>query len=191
MDWEVFVRIIAGSCRGRTILAPKGLDTRPTLDRVKESLFGIIQFQLYGKRVLDLFAGSGSLGLEALSRGASYAVFNDNSREAVKIIKANVEKLGFADKSAVLSLDYKQAVRSAAACGKGFDIVFLDPPYRAGVMEGALNELCIKGVLNSGAMVVAEHDAHIPPVDTGTLELYDRRIYRDTALSFFRREGEV
>jgi 16S rRNA (guanine966-N2)-methyltransferase len=191
LDWEVFVRIIAGSCRGRTILAPKGLDTRPTLDRVKESLFGIIQFQLYGKRVLDLFAGSGSLGLEALSRGASYAVFNDNSREAVKIIKANVEKLGFADKSAVLSLDYKQAVRSAAACGKGFDIVFLDPPYRAGVMEGALNELCIKGVLNSGAMVVAEHDAHIPPVDTGTLELYDRRIYRDTALSFFRREGEV
>lgn len=185
------MRIIAGSCRGRTILAPNGLDTRPTLDRVKESLFGIIQFQLYGKRVLDLFAGSGSLGLEALSRGASYAVFNDNSREAVKIIKANVEKLGFADKSAVLPLDYKQAVRSAAACGKGFDIVFLDPPYRAGVMEGALKELCIKGVLNSGAMVVAEHDAHIPPVDTGTLELYDRRIYRDTALSFFRREGEV
>lgn len=185
------MRIIAGSCRGRTILAPKGLDTRPTLDRVKESLFGIIQFQLYGKRVLDMFAGSGSLGLEALSRGASYAVFNDNSHEAVKIIKANVEKLGFADKSAVLSLDYKQAVRSAAVCGKGFDIVFLDPPYRAGVMEGALNELCIKGVLNSGAMVVAEHDAHIPPVDTGTLELYDRRIYRDTALSFFRREGEV
>ena len=185
------MRIIAGFCRGRTILAPKGLDTRPTLDRVKESLFGIIQFQLYGKRVLDLFAGSGSLGLEALSRGASYAVFNDNSREAVKIIKANVEKLGFSDKSAVLSLDYKQAVRSAAVCGKGFDIVFLDPPYGAGVMEGALNELCIKGVLNSGAMVVAEHDAHIPPVDTGTLELYDRRIYRDTALSFFRREGEV
>ena len=176
------MRIIAGSCKGRPILAPKGMDTRPTLDRVKESLFGIIQFQLYGKTVLDLFAGSGNLGLEALSRGASFAAFNDMSRDAVKVIRANIEKLGFEQKSVVMNVDFAQARR--------FDIVFLDPPYRAGLMEKALKELSTAGILNEGAMVIAEHDAHIAPVDTGALVLYDRRIYRDTALSFYRLEGE-
>ena len=174
------MRIIAGSCKGRPILAPKGMDTRPTLDRVKESLFGIIQFQLYGKTVLDLFAGSGNLGLEALSRGASFA--------AVKVIRANIEKLGFEQKSVVMNVDFAQAIRSLSA--RRFDIVFLDPPYRAGLMEKALNELSTAGILNEGAMVIAEHDAHIAPVDTGALVLYDRRIYRDTALSFYRLEGE-
>ena len=162
------MRIIAGSCKGRPILAPKGMDTRPTLDRVKESLFGIIQFQIYGKTVLDLFAGSGNLGLEALSRGASFAAFNDMSRDAVKVIRANIEKLGFEQKSVVMNVDFAQAIRSLSA--RRFDIVFLDPPYRAGLME--------------------KHDAHIAPVDTGALVLYDRRIYRDTALSFYRLEGE-
>ena len=132
------MRIIAGSCKGRPILAPKGMDTRPTLDRVKESLFGIIQFQLYGKTVLDLFAGSGNLGLEALSRGASFAAFNDMSRDAVKVIRANIEKLGFEQKSVVMNVDFAQAIRSLSA--RRFDIVFLDPPYRAGLMEKALKE---------------------------------------------------
>ncbi|MCI6669951.1 MAG: 16S rRNA (guanine(966)-N(2))-methyltransferase RsmD [Christensenellaceae bacterium] len=182
------MRIIAGSCKGRPILAPKGMDTRPTLDRVKESLFGIIQFQLYGKTVLDLFAGSGNLGLEALSRGASFAAFNDMSRDAVKVIRANIEKLGFEQKSVVMNVDFAQAIRSLSA--RRFDIVFLDPPYRAGLMEKALRELSSAGILNEGAMVIAEHDAHIAPVDTGALVLYDRRIYRDTALSFYRLEGE-
>lgn len=182
------MRIIAGSCKGRSILAPKGMDTRPTLDRVKESLFGIIQFQIYGKTVLDLFAGSGNLGLEALSRGASFAMFNDMSREAVKVIRTNIEKLGFEEKTAVVSMDYAQAIRMVAS--RRFDIVFLDPPYRAGLMEGALCALSDSTVLSENAIVIAEHDAHIPPEKSGKLELYDRRIYRDTALSFFRR-GEV
>ena len=165
------MRIIAGSCKGRPILAPKGMDTRPTLDRVKESLFGIIQFQLYGKTVLDLFAGSGNLGLDA-----------------VKVVRANIEKLGFEQRSVVMNVGFAQAIRSLSA--RRFDIVFLDPPYRAGLMEKALRELSSAGILNEGAMVIAEHDAHIAPVDTGALVLYDRRIYRDTALSFYRLEGE-
>ena len=146
------MRIIAGSCKGRPILAPKGMDTRPTLDRVKESLFGIIQFQIYGKTVLDLFAGSGNLGLEALSRGASFAAFNDMSRDAVKVIRANIEKLGFEQKSVVMNVDFAQAIRSLSA--RRFDIVFLDPPYRAGLMEKALKELSTAGILNDGAMVL-------------------------------------
>lgn len=182
------MRIIAGSCKGRPILAPKGTDTRPTLDRVKESLFGIIQFQLYGKAVLDLFAGSGNLGLEALSRGASFAAFNDMSRDAVRVIRANIEKLGFGQKSVVMNMDFERAVRSLAS--SRFDIVFLDPPYRAGLMEKALKAIGTSGILNSGAIIIAEHDAHIVPEDTGGLVLYDRRIYRDAALSFYRMGGE-
>lgn len=181
------MRIIAGNCKGRNIAAPKGLDTRPTLDRVKESLFGIIQFQLYGKAVLDLFAGSGNLGLEALSRGASFAAFNDSSREAVKIIRANVEKLGFNDKALILNADYLQAISSLSA--RRFDIVFLDPPYRAGLCEKALCTLAASGILNADAMIIAESDAHILPQQSGPLELYDRRIYRDTALSFYKMGG--
>lgn len=89
------MRIIAGTKRGQPIAAPKGRDTRPTLDRVKESLFGIIQFEIAGKTVLDLFAGSGNLGLEALSRGAEHAVFNDAARESAAVVRTNVERLGF------------------------------------------------------------------------------------------------
>ena len=95
------MRIIAGDKRGCAISAPKGLDTRPTLDRVKESLFGILQFDIYGKRVLDLFAGSGALGLEAVSRGAKSAVFCDSARESIDIVNANIKKLGYGNKCRV------------------------------------------------------------------------------------------
>ena len=122
------MRIIAGTKRGQAITAPKGRKTRPTLDRVRESLFGIIQFEVAGKTVLDLFAGSGSLGLEALSRGAEYAVFNDAARESVAIVRANVEKLGFTRQAAVYSLDYRAAIQAAARAGFRFGLVFLDPP---------------------------------------------------------------
>lgn len=110
------------------------------------------------------------------------------SRDAVKVIRANIEKLGFEQKSVVMNVDFAQAIRSLSA--RRFDIVFLDPPYRAGLMEKALKELSTAGILNDGAMVIAEHDAHIAPEDTGALTLYDRRIYRDTALSFYRLRGE-
>ena len=152
-------------------------------------IIGAVGNDIYGKTVLDLFAGSGNLGLEALSRGASFAAFNDMSRDAVKVIRANIEKLGFEQKSVVMNVDFAQAIRSLSA--RRFDIVFLDPPYRSGLMEKALRELSSAGILNDGAMVIAEHDAHIAPVDTGALVLYDRRIYRDTALSFYRLEASI
>lgn len=183
------MRIIAGSCKGRPIQAPKGMDTRPTLDRVKESLFGIIQFEIYGRRVLDLFAGSGNLGLEALSRGASFAAFNDANREANKVIKANIEKLGFGGCSAIYCMDYAAAVAASVADKKGFDIVFLDPPYKAGLMENALAALLKHSALRPNALVVAEHDAKLAPNPVDGFLLKDRRIYRDTAISFYIAQG--
>ena len=177
------MRIIAGTKRGQAIAAPKGRETRPTLDRVRESLFGIIQFEIAGKTVLDLFAGSGSLGLEALSRGAEYAVFNDAARESVAIVRANVEKLGFTRQAAVYSLDYRAAIQAAARAGFRFGLVFLDPPYRAGLV-------CLKmaGVLAPGCRIIAEHAANLPPETPEGFVLADRRKYGIAGLSIFEEE---
>lgn len=177
------MRIIAGSARGRQIAAPKGLATRPTLDRVRESLFGILQFSLEGARVLDLYAGSGSLGLEALSRGAAYAVFNDRDRACGDIVRKNLETLGFSERALVLELDALAAIGRLA--GQAFDLVFLDPPYRDGAQR-ALAALFSQGLVAPGGRVVVEHAWQEPPEETpGLFARLDSRKYGDTGLSFF------
>ncbi len=182
------MRIIAGSKRGCAIAAPKGLDTRPTLDRVKESLFGILQFEIASKRVLDLFAGSGNLGLEALSRGASFAFFCDASRAAARVVEANIQKLGFESRSKVLHCSFEAAVSALARSGERVDIVFLDPPYASGLHEKALAALYSSGILAPGAILIAEHDpAGLPALQKG-LTAYDQRRYGEVALSFIREE---
>ncbi|MBQ3201346.1 MAG: 16S rRNA (guanine(966)-N(2))-methyltransferase RsmD [Clostridia bacterium] len=185
------MRIIAGTKRGVTIGAPKGRDTRPTLDRVKESLFGIIQFDIYGKSVLDLFAGSGNLGLEALSRGAVHAVFNDMGRESVAVIRANIAKLGFEEKSTVYSLNYRAAVQSAARAGYRFGLVFLDPPYKAGLLESTLLLLRDAGVLETSCLIIAEHAHALPPETPEGFTLHDRRKYGEAAISIFKEEPKA
>ena len=178
------MRIIAGSARGRQILAPKGQATRPTLDRVKESLFGILQFSLAGARVLDLYAGSGNLGLEALSRGAGYAVFNDHSRDCCEIIKKNIETLGFSDRALVLQAEALSAIERLTG-GAPFDLVFLDPPYRAGAQQ-ALEALFSKGLIAERGQVIVEYAPKEPPAPvTGVFACADTRKYGDTGLSFF------
>ena len=178
------MRIIAGSARGREIAAPKGQATRPTLARVKESLFGILQFSLPGARVLDLYAGSGSLGLEALSRGASYAAFNDHSRECCAIIRRNIDAFGFSDKALVFQSEALSTLERLAN-GKPFDIVFLDPPYRAGAQQ-ALEALFSKRLIAEGGQVVVEHAWKEPPTAMeGLFSCADTRKYGDTGLSFF------
>ena len=178
------MRIIAGSARGRQIFAPKGQLTRPTLDRVKESLFGILQFSLPNARVLDLFAGSGNLGLEALSRGSSYAVFNDHSRECCEIIRKNIDVLGFSSRAVVMQFEALSALERLT--GKDpFDIVFLDPPYRAGAQQ-ALEALFSKGLIAKGGSAVVEHALKEPPEAVeGLFSCVDTRKYGDTGLSFF------
>lgn len=182
------MRIIAGSKRGCAIAAPKGLDTRPTLDRVKESLFGILQFEIRSKRVLDLFAGSGNLGLEALSRGASFAFFCDASRAAVRVVEANIQKLGFENRSKVLNCSFEAAIAALARSGERVDIVFLDPPYASGLHEKALLALRNSAILAPGAILIAEHDPARPPALPEGLAAYDQRRYGEVALSLIREE---
>ncbi|HWR23498.1 MAG TPA: 16S rRNA (guanine(966)-N(2))-methyltransferase RsmD [Feifaniaceae bacterium] len=177
------MRIIAGSARGRQIFAPKGQATRPTLDRVKESLFGILQFSLPGARVLDLYAGSGSLGLEALSRGAGYAVFNDHSRECCGIIRKNIDLLGFSDRAAVTQYEALSALERLKGT-EPFSIVFLDPPYRAGAQQ-ALTSLFANGLVAEGGQAVVEHAWKEPPIPPEGCTCVDTRKYGDTGLSFF------
>ncbi|HOS18194.1 MAG TPA: 16S rRNA (guanine(966)-N(2))-methyltransferase RsmD [Clostridia bacterium] len=180
------VRIIAGEKRGTLIRAPKGADTRPTLERVRESLFGILQYEIPEATVFDLFAGSGALGLEAVSRGAKFAVINDSAREAYLAIAANVKKLHFEDRTALYCLDYALAVRRAAAAGMKFNLVFLDPPYGAGLIPKAMAALGEADALEKGCVIAAEHRAREAVDPPPGFRLAERRNYGEAALSFFR-----
>lgn len=180
------LRIIAGEKRGAVIRTPKGFETRPTLDRVRESLFGILQLEIPDAVVLDLFAGSGALGLEAVSRGAKRAFINDCAREAFSVVEANVKKLGFGERVTLSCADYAVAIKRAAASGWKFDVAFLDPPYDGGLIGKAMRALLDANALNPGFVVVAEHRAKDAPGAAEGFALADRRHYGEAALSFFR-----
>lgn len=152
------MRIITGSARGIQLQTLEGeLITRPTTDRVKEALFSMLQFDIEGRRVLDLFAGSGQLGLEALSRGAAKAVFIDSSREAVDIILKNAAKTRLKDRCSVCATDFKSYLASFSGREK-FDIIFLDPPYKSEYMREALELIEKNGILAVNGVAVCETD---------------------------------
>ena len=155
------VRIIAGTARGRKLETPEGLDTRPTLDRVKEAAFGSLQFSVPYSRVLDLFSGSGNLGLEAASRGASHVVLNDRSPVCAEIIRSNAAMLGFGDRTRVLNADWLAAVELLHREGERFDIVFLDAPYRDGTAQLACEELFRRGMIAEGGTVMLEFGTEV------------------------------
>lgn len=181
------MRIVSGSARGRKLITPVGMDIRPTTDKVKEALFSILQFELQNKRVLDLFAGTGQLGLEALSRGASHVTFTDSSQKAVDLVKKNAAVTGFADHCTVVRTD---AFAFLQRTTETFDIVFLDPPYEQGLYKRAMDLL--PRVLAPGAVVVAETrpDEDLP-VAVGPLRLYRTYRYSAIALTVYREtEGE-
>jgi len=182
------LRIIAGARRGKIIEAPKGLDTRPTLDRVKESLFGMLQFDIPGAKVLDLFAGSGGLGLECLSRGADLAVFCDASKESAAIIRRNIEATNFQSKSILYPMDYTTAIREAKRRGFCFDIVFLDPPYASALYDPAIEALIEADLLSERAILSVEHAPEHPPRPVPGFPEADLRKYGKVALSIFRRD---
>ena len=144
------MRVITGSARGRRLKTPEGMDIRPTTDNVKESVFNIIQFDIEGRRVLDLFAGTGQLGIECLSRGAASAVFIDQSRDAVNIIKENLKTCGLS--GTVLQQDALSFLRS---CGK-FDLVFVDPPYDSELYAPVLELINSVDILSDGGIIICE-----------------------------------
>lgn len=150
------MRIISGIRRGKKLVAPAGLETRPTLDRVKQIIFDSIQFEIADKRALDLFCGSGQLGLEALSRGAAFCVFNDASEKALGAARQNILACGF-EKNARLTCNFYENCVTILKSMPKTQLVFLDPPYHTGLLAGAISALLSADVLAPGAILVCEH----------------------------------
>ncbi len=150
------MRVITGTARGTTLLAPKGLDTRPTMDQVKEGIFSAIQFEIEGRRVLDLFAGSGQLGIEALSRGAAQCTFVDKARAPIAVIRENLRKTRLLERAEVVQADYAVYLRT---CRKQFDVLLLDPPYAEVFLETALKIASEIDILTKGGIIVCERPA--------------------------------
>jgi 16S rRNA (guanine966-N2)-methyltransferase len=172
------MRVIAGRFKGRRLQAPPGLATRPTSDRVREALFSILGERVPGARVLDLFAGSGALGIEALSRGAAAATFVDNAAPAIRTLEANLRELDA--EATVVRAEVRRFLGGASRGGRQYDLVFLDPPYRLAATLGPELSAPLGSVLVEGAAVVAESDHRVPlALD---LPLHDERRYGDTLI---------
>lgn len=184
------VRVISGSARGLKLNTPGDDRVRPTTDRVKESMFNIVQDWVYDSQVLDLFAGSGALGIEALSRGASQAVFCDNSLDSIKIIKSNIEKARVVDRSQIVSGDFKRCLRDMEAKNQSFDMIFVDPPYYEGLFEEVLDTIRSYKILKKDGIVIVEHDAKRPIGQVEGLEVYKEKKYGITMLTFYCLEDD-
>jgi 16S rRNA (guanine(966)-N(2))-methyltransferase RsmD len=181
------MRIIAGSLKGQSLVTPRGHRTRPTADQVRIALMDTLMPFLPGARFLDLFAGAGSVGFEALSRGAGRAVFVERDADAAAALRRNVAALHVAGRTLVLPLDAARALSRLAAAGERFDLVFLDPPYGAGLVEDTLLRLGSGEVLTLDAIVVAQHfTKHVPPERIGSLAAFRTRRFGETTLTFFR-----
>jgi 16S rRNA (guanine966-N2)-methyltransferase len=150
------MRVISGTAKGRKLEEPEGHRIRPTTDMVKESVFNIIQFDIEGRRVLDLFAGTGQLGIEALSRGAQSAVFVDESPDAVKLVRGNLKKVDVDQPASVVKGDALSFLRN---CKERFDVVFLDPPYDTGLIDKALQKIIEIDILNENGIIICETTA--------------------------------
>jgi len=183
------MRIIAGVARGRKLETPQGMDTRPTLDRVKEALFGSIQFDLPGSIVLDLFSGSGALGLEAVSRGANIAWLNDYSADCVRCIRQNATATGLSEQIRILQQDYRSAIDTLSAQGIRFDLVFLDAPYADGTAQDAAERLFRADMITDRGYIVLEHAVDLPPRDiSGLMRIRKTKKYGICAFSILERD---
>lgn len=181
------MRIISGSMRGTKLYTLEGENTRPTLDRVKEALFSKINIMLEDAKVLDLFSGSGALGLESLSRGAKQAVLCDSSREAIKIIKQNIDKTRTSDNTVLLNCDYKRALENLK--NEQFDIIFLDPPYKTNFAEEAVKIIYNTNLLKKDGLIILETDNKekvINNLDTQIIEIKDLKKYGRVYLLFLK-----
>lgn len=183
------MRIITGSARGARLETLEGDQTRPTAEKVKEALFSMIQFDIDGRRVLDLFGGSGQLGLEALSRGAVSATFVDSNRAATEIIKKNAQKTKLFDKCRVLTSDWESFLRGASGREK-YDIVFIDPPYAAGIAHKAIEKLCDGDILADNAIVICE-TADRAPVEHERLSICKHSKYGKTYITLYLKRVSV
>ena len=186
------LRVISGIAKGHKLKTLEGTATRPTSDRVKESLFNIISPCINDKTVLDLFAGTGSLGIEALSRGASDCVFVDANPKCIRIINDNLLHTKLASKAHVMNCSYREAIDILKKQKKYFDIVFMDPPYNKNFIQESLKLLAYSGIITNGGLIIAEKSIKDEaPENVGDIKLYDERKYGDTVLCFYRVESDI
>ena len=184
------MRVIGGNARGRRLKVPKGQTLRPTAARVKEALFNILPHDLSGAKALDLFAGTGNLTIEALSRGATAAILVDASAESGNAIRENVRRLDLTDRTKVLIMPVARALRLLKGQGETFDLIFLDPPYERQWIDKTLKIIAQGELLRESGVLIAEHSIREkvePRYDS--LALHDQRRYGSTLLSFFKQEG--
>ena len=180
------MRVIAGTARGIPLKTPAGQDTRPTADRVKEALFSILHFEIPGAVVLDLFGGTGQLGIEALSRGAKRAVFVDHSQLVCKLIRDNLQKTSFTEKATVQCSDYMAFLRN---CKEKFDVILLDPPYAEDFLENSLKTITEIDILQSGGIIATERP--LGKVILDQIPGYSRSKdykYGNTVITLFRKD---
>ncbi len=179
------MRIIGGIWKGRRLSSFRGLSIRPTSDKVREAVFNILPRDFPFKRVLDLYAGTGAMGIEALSRGAEEAIFVDSGSTAVSIIKKNLFSLGPV-KAGILKRDAVSAVRALSKKGERFDLIFIDPPYSSELVQETLKAIDGEGIIETGGFVIAEAPKRaLPSGEFKNLELIDERKYGDTLVYFF------
>jgi 16S rRNA (guanine966-N2)-methyltransferase len=180
------VRVIAGTAKGTPLKAVPGMNTRPTTDKVKEAIFSMIGPYFDGGAALDLFAGTGGLGIEALSRGVERAVFIDADRRSIAVIKCNVEAAGVSERSEVYCNTAERALRALAKRGTAFRYVFLDPPYRMKNADSLMAEMEERGLLEDGAVIVVEHEADYRyPEAVGHMTRRRLALYGETAVSIY------
>ncbi len=180
------MRVTGGDLRSRRLPAPKGAKIRPTSDRVREAIFDILGPSWIYRTVLDLFAGTGALGIEALSRGAREAVFVEQGRGALKLLRGNLKDLRLISRARVLALAASRGIAVLAERGKTFDLIFVDPPYGKDLVGKTLQAIAEKKILSPRGVVVAEHSPRETIPVPIKMELVKEKRYGDTALSFFR-----
>ena len=186
------MRIISGIAKGIRLKAPKGMNTRPTTDRVKESVFGILSSRLVDAEVLDLFAGTGNLGLEALSRGAASAVLIDKNVQSIKIMMENAILTNLAGMTVICREEVLHALKRLDNDGKAFDLIFCDPPYNLGLAPKVLQIIDEGNVLRYGGVLVLEHSRH-EKLSEGLkrIKSYRSEFYGETVVSFFMKQEGI
>lgn len=185
------MRVISGKARGTKLNSIDSLSTRPTLDRVKESLFNIIQNKIPDSIVLDLFAGSGALGIECLSRGCRKAYFGENSKVAAEMVKTNLIKTHFTDYSEIYVQDYKKTLKTLKNKNLKFDIIFIDPPYKEDIAVDAVNQIILLDLLAEDGIIILETDEKAreeKELEEIDVEVYDLRKYGRVYLMFLNRK---
>lgn len=186
------MRVISGTARGTKLESIDSLSTRPTLDRVKESLFNIISSKIQDANILDIFAGSGAIGIEFLSRGCTKAVLCDQSLEAIKIINKNLEKTHLKQNAKVMNMDYKKCLQNLANNKERFNIIFIDPPYKADFAVDAVKIILSSNLLEKDGIIIIEtdeQDRDIEELKELDVEIYDRRKYGRANLIFLVERG--